>query len=511
MGKIAGILGILICLSCTPLMEDVSLQFLEPLADGTLTITVRDYENKIPENVSLHFVGKDSAVVTNTLGVKKIKLSADGRFYLAIGRDILPTAKEPVYFSVRVEAPGYTPWVQELYFTSRSNAAVFARLGKLREARANVWSDQVKMEGKKQMAGNAKWVETEFNVKNGKGLNGYVGQSTPEIRIDYMGIQAGGLIPVAIIPNLYTASGNLLGYPVEFSGFKTGIFLRVTENQSKEWRSWEGLSQFRVYLSTDAQNPVTVIPAISSGLFHYDDLSGKVSFFGDVQWQKDAHGIFVNFEAKQSGYWFLGEYKKLCGEKAEFTLLTHYSDLDVQGLFKVINTQNNQVIRSFYTNLNLNSKFTVSYLPAEVKQFSLQFFDYLDYGGGKSDKPFFKSQNFLNCVNLTQSIDLTNWKAPAAIILKVEVVCPAGKTLDAAQIPVKMWAQFSVSGKENWKDLATFTRDTRTMKTYKLKPEETYDFRISTDGKATWPFRENNFKMKSLFWNYRVFADTACK
>ena len=511
MGKIAVFLGILICLSCTPLMEDVSLQFLEPLADGTLTITVRDYENKIPENVSLGFAGKDSAVVTNTLGVKKIKQSADGRFYLALGRDVLPSAKEPVYFSVRVEAPGYTPWVQELYFTSRSNAAVFARLGKLREARANVWSDQIKMEGKNQMTGNAKWVETEFNVKSGKGLNGYTGLKTPELRVDYLAGNARSYVPVSTLTTLYTGSGNVLGYPAELSDFKAGIFLQAVENKEREWWNWEGTSRFKIYLSQDALRQVSTLPESKSKLMHYNDHTGRVTYVGDPIWQKDAGGVFANIDAHQSGYWFLGDIQKICKEKTVFTLLTHYSDLDVNGLFQVVDAQNGKVIRSFFSDLNLNSNVTVTNLPAEVKSFYLQFFDYLDTDAGNLSRPYYTSKISPNCVNATQSVDLTGWKAPAAVILKVEVVCPAGKTLDAAQIPAKMWAQYSESGKENWKDLVTFTRDTRTVKTYKLKLEETYDFRISTDGKATWPYRENNFKMKSLFWNYRVFAETACK
>jgi hypothetical protein len=117
--------------ACQNPLEDVYKGFKPPLEDGRISLFIRDYENKFPENTTFEILGKDAALVVNTLNDRKLKIDKEGNLLLGLQRGIQPSEANPVNFSIRISAEGYTPFLKQFRMLRRSNYGQTARLGNL--------------------------------------------------------------------------------------------------------------------------------------------------------------------------------------------------------------------------------------------------------------------------------------------------------------------------------------------------------------------------------------------
>jgi hypothetical protein len=108
-------------------------------------------------------------------------------------------------------------------------------------------------------------------------------------------------------------------------------------------------------------------------------------------------------------------------------------------------------------------------------------------------------------------MDLIKLKAPDFVEVGFVLQCPSGKTFDDTYLPKEMKAQYSLAGKNAYRDLVTFTPNTKKVKTYKLEIKQNYDFRVSTDGGATWPYKQNDYKIDNQRWTFLISAENYCK
>jgi hypothetical protein len=168
------------------------------------------------------------------------------------------------------------------------------------------------------------------------------------------------------------------------------------------------------------------------------------------------------------------------------------------------------VVKTFYGRVNHENKISVNYIPAEVKTYQVAFSDYSDYHGGNQTEPLWLSKELMNCESQTAVMDLFPLTAAASVAVNFIIQCPDGGVFENSQLPKEMRAQFSVAGKDTWRNLTSFTPETRKVKTYKLKIGESYDFRVSTDAGATWLHRQENDLIKNARWTFLIEAENYC-
>ena len=497
--------------SCTPLMENVAIGFKEPIQEGTITFTIRDYENRIPDRLSIRFSGLDTLAITNTLNERKFKITPEGRVYLAIGKDYEPSPERPLRFVIYFEAPGYTTYSKEFYLTSRQSFNYFARLGKIGKVQNAIWSEVRNFNSSESYSSNSTiLIEADFSHTLGYGINQEPIPQRATVRLDYFGAFSRGLVPVGSISQLFDKDYKPLPYAAEIQKMYAAVWLQPTSN-GIEWWSWKSASKMRMYLSKDGLANSLELSKKTISVIHYDEHNDKVRSLGVFEIQNEGNGSYIDFEAERSGYYVAADLEEICITSATWDVYSKYRDLDIRGLFRVHDVATNTVVKTFYGDINFESVVTVTGLPVSTKEYTLSLYDFTNFQGRNINQVFWRSGPIKNCVNTSGFIDMVRWDAPPAVELRVEVKCPNGLTFDESQLPAVMHAQFSKSGQEIWYDLATFTRSERSLKTYKLDLGETYDFRISTDGKATWPYREDGYKLTSKRWLIRILPTENCK
>ncbi len=516
MKKLCIVLFASILCSCQNPLEDFILTFKEPISSGLFTFTVRDFQGKIIPEAKLKLTGKDADKLVNSLGNADIKLNEEGRFIVAIKEDLLQDNSESLEFGMQLGAEGYTNRTYKFSVNSRNNRNLYVRLAPLNETVNSATGYTYSYEGNKEEKVSLSNAEAEtlgeLNLPSEQIWRNLAGESVgSKAQIDLIYFESGGkgFLPLGgIIERGSDAKGNSLKDPLKIGDMPAMIEILATTEQGE--------------IITNFDKPVHMTfspPEFKTGKIKAGDKITVLSFSDDTgkwivegQTAIDAQGR-VAVSLNHFSFWILADdktFETLCGSTQVITVNSTYSDLDISYLYKVKSSTGTQV-KSGYLSINNGAKISLKNLP-KLEGMSFEIYDYSNFSGGNSSSPV-ATISGISCLDSDQnfSTSVSLKEKPVPIEVDFAVKCPQGKSLDEGALPSQMKVQISAPGAGQYRDLLTFTRDIRSIKTYKLNVGETYDFRVSTDGGNTWPFKQANYLIAKPSWTINVNTDGYCK
>lgn len=507
------------CMSCANPLEDFKLTFKEPITQGLYTFTVRDYAGRQVGDTQLEMAGKDANRVVNHLNDPKFVFSAEGQMRLAIERSIEPTTAEPFSFLATFSAEGYLPQSYSIRATNRGNRGFTARMASLTTRTQGVLG----MQAQPNTQGMATFADTEGlpwvvwrSEKQPVGTTQWGEQVTTPIRwrLQHFNRTAKNLLPGQTIGRLYDPTGKELPDAHVFQGTAGFIYTQwVTDTE--EVAKLEAPLSVQMWVEKQV-NPLTG-KEIQKGellpLYQYNPFTGRWTKHEEAPIETDAGGrLFVRFAMQESSFWILGWTTSVCNTATTFRIQSLLKDVDIQYFCEYVRERDGQVVRSFFASMNNGTSFSTHYLPRETGKVRLHIYLSTDFHGGDRTTPVYKSEPVDVCESQVVPLNLSLViPFPPSVNVFFNVQCPEGKTLDESLLPAQMRSQFSEPGKNQWRDLAVFTRSSRSIRTYRLKTGATYDFRASTDGGVTWPYKQENYKIVASYYGLTLLADGYCK
>lgn len=513
------LMGISQLVSCANPLEDFKLTFKEPITQGLYTFTIRDYANRAVPTTKLTITGKDAGKVVNHLNDPKFAFSEEGQIRLAVERSIEPTPAEPFSFLATFAAEGFLPQSYSIRATNRGNRGFTARLASLTTRTQGILGMQATpdAQGITTFADTEglPWVRWTSTVSN-QGLTqlGVPVQEPIRWRLQHFNRTTKNLLPGQTIGRLYDPTGKELPDAHVFQGTAGFIYTQwVTETE--EVVKLEAPLAVQMWLENQV-NPLTN-KEIQKGdllpLYQYNPFTGRWTKHADVAVEQEATGrLFVRFAMQESSYWIVGWTTSVCNTATTFRIQSLLKDVDINYFCQYVRESDGQVVRSFFASMNNGSSFSTQFLPRETGKVRLFIYLSTDFHGGDRTTPVYQSEPVDVCVSQVVPLNLALViPFPPSVNVFFNVQCPEGKTLDETLLPAQMRSQFSEPGKNQWRDLAVFTRSSRSIRTYRLKTGATYDFRASTDGGVTWPYKQENYKIVASYYGLTLQADGYCK
>jgi hypothetical protein len=224
----------------------------------------------------------------------------------------------------------------------------------------------------------------------------------------------------------------------------------------------------------------------------------------------DARGLFIELVIPHLSYWAVGWERPLCSFGPKYVVKSNFQDVDINYLAQIKDVRTGAVVREVYLSVNNGQSYNYNYFPSGGNAFRMEVQNFSEFRGGNR-QVVATSGTTASCTTDTHVLDLSSLALPKPIQVKFEVDCPPGQELDESLLPAEMRTQISEPGKDNWQNLLTLTRQVREIETYRLTPKSTYDFRISTDGGASWPFKQINYTIKEASWSIKIDAVNYCK
>lgn len=492
--------------SCTSPFEGINLTFKEPIQNGRYTFYLRDYENQYPQNSSFELLGPDADLIVNTLNDEKIKINQEGNLSLALRKDISPSKDSSFNFAIRINADeNHLPYLKEFQIENRANFNTNARLANLRKTQNGTIGFYLKKGSHFYKNENGNILINTNIVQNNSwtGLQDITESDDLSFLVHHYNETAKGFIPNAgAATQPYDETGNKLDYSFDLATFSGGLYLQAY-SAFKEAKSWEAPIELELSINEPERKSVD--------LMHYNPYTRRLTHFGNRNIHSEQGRHYINLSIDKPGYWYAGSIRALCREGVSLSVISKYSDLDIQYLTRVRDAETNGIIKTLYSNINWENKVRINYLPKETEAFIVELYDYSNYHGGNANEPFWTSQIIENCEESEAIMDLFKLDAPDYVDVKFVIQCPKGTDFNPESLPAEMRAQYSPAGQNSWRSLTTFTPETRQVKTYKLKISETYDFRVSTDGGVTWPYKENNYLIENQRWQFLISAENYCK
>ncbi|WP_341226047.1 hypothetical protein [uncultured Arcticibacterium sp.] len=488
--------------ACTSPLEGINLAFKEPVTSGRYTFYIRDYENKVPENLNFEVLGPDANLIVNTLNDEKLEINEDGNLSLALRRDISPSKDSLINFSVRIKSDeDHLPYLKEFQLQNRANFTSTARIANLGILQNNTQGFYLK-NGTNVASGNNGTILIKSEIPENNTWTSLQGNTdTKELSFisHYYNENAKGFIPNAgAATQPFNENGDALDYSFDLAEFSGGIYLQGYHD-FKEAENWSSPIHLELSVNENAED-----------IMHYDTFTRRVTHFGTQAVKTDGNRHYIDLNINKPGYWYAGKIRALCREGLWLSVISKYTDLDIQYLTRVRDAETNAVVKTLYSNINFQNRLRINYLPKETEAVFVELYDYSNYHGGNSNEPFWTSKIIKNCEDSENVMDLFKLDAPDFVDVKFVVQCPSGTDFNPESLPKEMRAQFSLAGENSYRTLTTFTPETRQVKTYKLKIGETYDFRVSTDGGVTWPYKQNNYLIENQRWQFLISADNYC-
>jgi hypothetical protein len=492
--------------ACKSPLDGINLAFKEPVSSGKYTFYIRDFEGTVPAQMKYEILGKDKGLLVNNLNDAKITINKEGNLFMALRNDLTPKADSTLNFSVKITGDaGYSYYLKEFYIQNRGNFSTSARLGNLEKIQNGSRAFLLKKEGNTELTDNGTILIKSSFPASQKWVNLAGNTQTDEMEYLFYYFNATGKnhIPGAgSSTRPRDANGKELNYSFDLPKLDGGLYVQGVSG-IKEAKQWE--QPVKVELNVDTKGNET-------DLVFYDTYTGQVTHFGKTTVKHLNGRNYLTLDVNKPGYWYAGDIRALCREGVTFSAITPYIDLDIQYLLRVKDAETKKEVKSLYANVNLNSKFTINYIPTEVANYYVEAYDYSNYRGGNATTPFWTSKVLENCKTYSSEVmDLIKLKAPDFVEVGFVLQCPSGKTFDDTYLPKEMKAQYSLAGKNTYRDLVTFTPNTKKVKTYKLEIKQNYDFRVSTDGGATWPYKQNDYKIDNQRWTFLISAENYCK
>ena len=499
---------LLLCVSaaCKNPLEDFSLTFKEPVADGRLQFTVRDFTGKIPAGLELKVEGPDAGLLVNSLNDPTYAFNEEGQLLLAVERSVSPVSESPLRFNIQISALGYTTRTFNIQFSSRANQQYYVRLAELGNGQVqgfqiqNAAGESLLKTASGSQALMVQWpADQKWSTVSGSPAQGGV-----QLNLIYYGQQGksflpgGGRVTRPLLPD-----GSLAPFPFDIPQVDGMVEIEAHDEAGNLATDFNRPIPTRLYLPQS-------LPGEKKELLSYSVEKGKWIKEGEVTVHQDNSGAaYVAFEMTHFSFWMATSIREICPAGPLFKVSSDFSDLDLSYYFEVLNGE--ERLRTGYMNVNTGAGLSLSYLPVEAKEARLKIFNYSDYQGGNREEVLYESAAVPVCEASEYPVNLKGKMNPVPIKVTFEAACPAGKSLDESKLPSQMLTQISAPGQNQWRNLLTFTRDTRLITTYRLVKGQTYDFRISTDGGNSWPFLQSNYTVNKNEWTIKVDTEGYCK
>ena len=523
----AVILECFILVGCENPLDGFQLLFKEPIEKSKLEVRISSATGKLPDDIKLIIAGKDADKIVTNLNTKNFKINKEGVIFLAVNPDIVPSAQEPVTFTVVAEAEGYTKLIKEFTFTGTGNQTYSPRFYSMDSPPAGVSANQFKLatSASGEIA-KAYILKPETVTKQENELvtvpEGTVFLNTQKQpitgEIDFVVHHFDNRSGTSYLPEDGLARNpvdkNNISLPDAFNFSQVAGFasIQVSSTQQEVARSFS-----KPIAVTFELNPATVNPdtkaEIKAGdripLISYSTYTGvwKVEGNSTIVKNTSTGKLECTAEISSAAYWIIGWPRWLCKQGPAFTIKSNFKDVDLLYYCVLVNTNTGNTIATYYINLNSNAVFRLSNLPKVTDQVKLKLYNYNHIYGGDRTKTIAESANFSICENKSFSIDVTSLAVPPAIELEFRITCPKGKKLDENAIPSQMKTQFSEPGKNQWVNMPTITKNEKIAKTYLLRMGQRYDLRASTDGGVNWPYKQNNYLIDKRRWAFEILGD----
>jgi hypothetical protein len=502
-------------LSCQNPLENFTLTFKIPIAEGLFSFLAYDYLSNIPTNINLDVIGPDKQKIVNILGDPKIIQSEDGKFTLAIPENINVSKSSPFKFNCRIGGNIYTSKYFNIEAIGKNNLIFSFRIASKKTTQNGAIGDSLLVDSKpliwekrneKDQIVTRLIFQKETTWKNSQSTNF-------ELNVVQFNRNGRGFVPGGgRIIKPYNTENISTENSLEVKDFAGMVYIQVID-QNWEIKS-ESVKPFllEIALLENSNNTNNLPWKIGDSLevFNLDETNNQWYLNKKVPVFKKDGSWWVNKSIYKSGYWIFGGSRKICNEGPIFTFNTTYTDLDIAYYYRVLNSEN-KIIRTGYVSLNNGSTLNLNYFGDDTGNIKLQIFDYSDFRQGNLEKAIFTSNQKDACSVNKETINIKLNPAPNPVEVELKLQCPNGTSISPSLLKTQIKTQISIPEKNQWRDLLTFTFENPKIKTYKLQKGNVYDFRISTDGGNTWPYKQNNYKIKEQTWSLDVNADGYCK
>ncbi|QHV94075.1 hypothetical protein [Spirosoma endbachense] len=522
--------------SCQNPLDGVELRVKDPIQAGVVEYRFYDPAgNPIPETNWVKIAGANAAQVVTTLNTTRYKINTDGNLLLAASPSVTLSNQTPFRFTAVVEADDYLTVVQPITLTSSSRVTRTVRRINMLKPPSTLTA--ARTTGRAATDGTVSAALGLTTAEQTKGIDHAtvtIGSGTKLIDRDGQPV-GGGLTMSVIHTNARTSNatsqvpgGGVMSYVNGRNGSPSLGTLRIASIAgSVTFEIYNETYQLANKLSKSASwsmelNPATINGvtgrAVQAGdsipLYSYDAFTNR--------WQEETPGVVklnsqtgtleYQAQAPSVGAYVATWAESICDVGPVFKVVgSALNSVDVNYLCKLIDATTGAQVGSFYANANNNSIIRV-YNQPRGRQYKLQIYDETDaWGKGKKGGLIAESAKGATCDETQIPINLSALPVPPIMKLEFNFSCPGGMTLDESALPAEIRTQYSLAGKDNWHDLITATRTQRKVSSYKIQIGQTYDFRASTDGGASWPLRQNDYLVDKPEWVLKIKAEMYCK
>lgn len=503
---------------CDYPLEGVNLRFKDPLTTSLVELRFSDASGKaLINDLKITLGGTDRDKIVNSLNVPKFKVSLDGILLLAVSPDFTPSSMQPIRFSVLAESEMYQPHYIEVVMTSTAKQTYSVRLlaPQALPSHITIGQNTAKVFGGKlalpislqTLSVPPKTSFAQLNIPENLGLldlnrQPISGKVFINLRhFDALASSSGFFPTKATTSNSQTLQGGPFPTPFELNPIAAAASVRLFTDAFQEVRWLEKPISLTIALSPNVKHPKTGLP-IKLGdevpVYSYQTLQAPY-------WQEEpacmvtqdlaTHHLVCVLKISHLSDWILGWPQEICGTGPSFSIQSLYPTIDLAFYSRLVEVGSNQILDSRYLNVSQGATASFGGLP-KGKTVQLQLFDYAYIYGGHLNKPIATSAAIPLCSADRYSLDARSLPALTPVKIEGQVSCPTGQTFDDANLPAQIRVQFHPVGMTTWYELATIKRTDRSFTTYLLKDGQSYDFRGSTDGGATWPYKQTNYPIK---------------
>ncbi|MFN4087209.1 MAG: hypothetical protein ACK4LB_14820 [Spirosomataceae bacterium] len=497
---------------CGNPMEGFKLTFKEPITEGLYTFTVRDYANQPLGAPRLTIGGAGKEWIVNHLNDAVFRPTDDGRYLVALERSVQPNAQAPVVFTTTFSQEGFVPHTYFFQATSRANRGFTVRLAPAQREEAGVRGGQAQVQpGQTVMLGTSTWrIPADLTwTRTGGGSGGPV-----EIRTQQFQPSARGFYPGGTLSRVYFPDGTFATDAFQLQ--QLGGFYQVQVVQDEqEVVGWS--RPIEVVLPLAAQTNPTTGQALKAG----DNVPWYTYWAGNGRWtaqgQKEVEaaaggGLQLRVQTLRPELVAVAWYNQVCNTAARFRIQSLLTDLDIQHYAEFRRVSDGRVVRAFHASMNTGTVITANFFPRDTGPVRLYLFGSTDYHGGDRQTPLFVSEAVDPCEAKELNLDVRlAIPFPPSVNIFLSVECPAGTSFQESDLPAQMRVQFSAPGRNQWRELGIFSRSVRRIRSYRVKTGETYDFRLSTDGGVTWPYRQTNYKILASYYGITLLGEALCE
>lgn len=515
--------------ACQSPLEGFELGFKDPIEKAKIEIRFYNPSGTLPADLKISFSGQDSNLVVTNLNTKKFKVSPEGLLIVAVSPEVIPTSDKPIKFTIVADANGYTKATKMVVFYSQSNQSVWIPIFNENNPPSGVTSKEVSIPNVQttglssnvtistgtQKAENASLLlqsGTQLTDIDNKLVSGNLNLSLQHF--DNRGATRGFLPTNGIATNPVDVNGKSLPNPFDLPYLAGFVSLVMSNERGQIVKYLSKPIVLSLELNPSTYNPRTnanikvgdSIPVLS---FDIDRYLWKVE--GETKVVQEGNKLVAKVNITHLTDWVLAWDREICRQGPTFVFKSNFNDVDMGYYCQLVNSRTNQVLREYYPGIGNGWSFALTYLPKDAEFIQLKVYNYNGYWGGNKTTPVATTRELEFCNPQSVEVDVRSIPTPPSVEVAFDIVCSSGKSVDVEALPATFKIQYSAVGKNNWQDLIEMRRPNTKAKTYKVREKSTYDFRASTDGGVTWPYKQLNKYLESTRIAYRIEDKGFCK